>query len=89
MPSVTLTKPELELVQAAAKEMSDSLTRQEAEKDLQKDIVANMKEKFELKPAEFNRIVKVYHEMKIDEVINKHEEFVDFYESVFNNDASK
>jgi len=83
MPSVTLTNPELDLVKKAAKEMSDSMTRQESEKDLQKDIVDQMKEKYGLKPAEFNRIVKVYHEQKLDEVIAKHEEFVEFYESVF------
>jgi len=82
--SVTLTKPELEVVQKAAKEMSDSLTRQQAERDLQKDIVESMKEKFELKASDFNRIVKVYHDQKLNEVIEQHENFVDFYESVFN-----
>ncbi len=84
--TITLTRPELEIVQKAAKEMSDSLTRQQAERDLQKDIVESMKEKFELKPAEFNRVVKVYHDQKLTEVIEKHENFVDFYESVFTND---
>jgi len=83
MSDLQLTKPELEIVKAAAKEMSNSMTMIEAQKDLQKDIIANMKEKFELAPAEFSRIVKVYHESKIDEVVSKHEAFVDFYDSVF------
>jgi len=84
--TITLTRPELEVVQKAAKEMSDSMTRQQAERDLQKDIVENMKEKFELKASDFNRVVKVYHDQKLNEVIEKHESFVDFYESVFTND---
>ncbi len=84
--TITLTRPELEIVQKAAKEMSDSLTRQQAERYLQKDIVESMKEKFELKPPEFNRVVKVYHDQKLTEVIEKHENFVDFYESVFTNE---
>jgi len=84
--TITLTRPELEVVQKAAKEMSDSMTRQQAERDLQKDIVESMKEKFELKAADFNRVVKVYHDQKLTEVIEKHENFVDFYESVFTKD---
>ena len=84
--TITLTRPELEVVQKAAKEMSDSMTRQQAERDLQKDIVENMKEKFELKASDFNRVVKVYHDQKLNEVIEQHESFVDFYESVFTND---
>ncbi len=77
--TITLTRPELEVVQKAAKEMSDSMTRQQAERDLQKDIVVNMKEKFELKASDFNRIVKVYHDQKLNEVIEKHEHFADLY----------
>ncbi len=84
--TITLTRPELEVVQKAAKEMSDSMTRQQAERDLQKDIVENMKEKFELKASDFNRVVKVYHDQKLNEVIEQHENFVDFYESVFTKD---
>ena len=77
------TKPELQAIQDAARELSDSMTRVEAEKDLQKDIVSNIKDKFEMKPADFNKIVKVYHEQKLNEINQAHEEFVELYESVF------
>ena len=79
----TYTKPELKAIADAAREMSDSMTRVDAEKDLQKDIVANIKDKFEMKPADFNKMVKVYHEQKLSEINQKHEEFVELYESVF------
>ncbi len=79
-----LTTPELEKVKEAAQEMSASMTRVDSEKDLQKDIVANMKEKYGLKPAEFNKIVKVYHEQKLNDLVEAHENFVDFYDTVFN-----
>ena len=82
--TIQLTTPELEKVKEAAQEMSASMTRVDSEKDLQKDIVTNMKEKYGLKPAEFNKICKIYHEQKLNDLVEAHENFVDFYDTVFN-----
>ena len=81
--AIKYTAPELEMIQNSAKEMSDSMTRAQAEKDLQKDIVANLKDTLELKPAEFNKIVRTYHDQSLQEQEDKWTEFTDLYIDVF------
>ena len=47
-------------IRTALQEMSDSMTRIEAERDLMKEIITNVHEEFELSKKTFRRMAKVY-----------------------------
>lgn len=74
---------EIQSIQNAVKEASNSLLNTEAERDLIKNIKTDMKEKFGMPPKFFTRLVKTYHAQNFHEQVAQDEEFEDLYESLF------
>ncbi len=70
-------------IQNAVKEASNSLLRTEAERDLIKEIKSDLKEKFQMPPKYFSRLVKTYHAQNFSEQLAQDEEFSILYESLF------
>lgn len=69
--------------QGAIKEASGSLLRQQAERDLQKEIAKNAKENWQIPPADFKKLVKIYHNQNLETITEEAEDLVGLYEMVF------
>ena len=66
----------------AIKEISASMTRTEAERDLIKEIVKDQSETHQIPKKVINKIARTYHKQNLTEVEADHEEFVELYEKV-------
>lgn len=77
-----ITEEQRKLIQGALKEMSDSMVRVEAEKDLQKDIIERIKEECDVPKRDFARLAKIYHASSLVEEAAKEEEFMEFAQAV-------
>ena len=64
------------------KECSDSMTRQDAEKDFVRESIAETSKNMQLPKRLVARLVKVYHKQNFDEEVAVHEQFETLYESV-------
>ena len=78
----TITQEDRNKVQGALKEMSDSMTRVSAEKDLQKDIAQRMLDEVGVPKASFNKLAKIYHASNLMEEAARNEEFMEFAEAI-------
>lgn len=70
-------------LQGAIKELSNSFLRVEAERDLQKEIIANISEETEIEKKHIRKMARVYHKQNYQEETQNHEEFTDLYEQIF------
>lgn len=78
-----LSNPEdQEKIRKALKEISDSYTRIEGEKDLIKEIVEEVKENFNLPKRTINKMAKTYHKQNFHEEQASFEEFEALYEEI-------
>ena len=75
-------------IEQALQEISNSLTRTEAERDLIKDIIKETCDKFELDKKIFRRMAKVYHRRNYSEEVAEHEQFELLYENITNTATS-
>ena len=64
------------------KECSDSMTRQDAEKDFVRESIAETSKNMQLPKRLVARLVKVYHKQNFDEEVAVHEQFETLYETV-------
>lgn len=63
-------------------EISNSLTRVEAERDLIKEILDRMQEECEIPKKLGRKLAKVYHKRNFEEEVAQQNDFVDLYEKV-------
>lgn len=63
-------------------EISNSLTRIEAERDLVKEILARMQDECEIPKKLGRKLAKVYHKRNFEEEVAQQNDFVDMYEKV-------
>jgi hypothetical protein len=63
-------------------EISNSMTRIAAERDLIKETVSELSKEFELPKKYLNRMAKVYHKQNFQIEQANHEEFEDLYVSI-------
>ena len=63
-------------------EVSDSMTRIAAERDLIKETVKEMSQEFNLSKRQLNRMAKVYHKQNFTREQEEHSEFEDLYTSI-------
>ena len=77
----------LEVVNAV-KEAANSMLRIDSEKELIKDIATSMKEKFEIKPSDFNTVVKLFHKQNLDEQKERQDKVFDLYGRLFDKDQT-
>lgn len=66
----------------ALQEASNSMTRIAAEKDLIKEIVSDLSEKFELPKKTINKLAKVYHKQNFSQEAQQFDELETLYEEV-------
>lgn len=69
-------------------EISNSMTRIEAEKDLIKNIVTDLADNFEIDKKHINTMAKIYHKQNFSEERTKNEEFEVLYLSIVENQAT-
>ena len=67
----------------AIKELSDSMTRVDAEKDFQKDVLAGVVEKLEIKKTMVSKLANVYHKQTYSKVQEESEQLETLYEELF------
>ena len=71
-------------IKSALDEISGSMTRIEAERDLIKEAIANTCDSFSLNKKTFRRMAKVYHRQNFTQEREEHEEFETLYETITN-----
>ena len=74
-----MTNSEKEVIQKAIKEMTDSMTRVTAERDLQKEIVKQVKENSTVSPRVFRKMAKTAFSANFSEEVAINEEFEQLY----------
>ena len=80
---MTVSSPEdKKKILAAVREISNSLTRIEAERDLIKDIVKDVSDNYQIPRKTVKKIATTYHKQNMTQVEQEHEEFVELYEDV-------
>ena len=69
-------------LEGALKEMSTSISRTEAERDFQKNVIADICEEVNVSKKIFRKLAKTYHKQNFDQEVATHEEFEQLYESI-------
>lgn len=69
-------------VKGCLQEISNSLTRVEAERDLVKEILQRMQDDFEIPKKLARRLAKVYHKRNIEEEVAAANELNDTYDLI-------
>jgi hypothetical protein len=71
-----------EKILGCLQEISNSLTRIEAERDLIKDILQRMQDEFEMPKKLSRKLAKVYHKKNYEEELAEQSDFQTIYENV-------
>ena len=66
----------------AIQEISNSMTRTEAERDLINEIIKKISDEFTINKKIIRKIAKAYHKQNLTEEQQDHEEFVEIYDEV-------
>lgn len=69
-------------IRQALQEISNSLTRMEAERDLIKDILQTVEDNYKIKKKYTRRLAKVYHKQNFTQVQQDQQDLETLYESV-------
>ena len=88
MSDKVITNPEtLKRIKNAMVEISNALTRMDAERDLIKEIVTNTCDNFQLNKKAFAKAAKVYHKQNFNIEVEEHNTFQTYYEIVNDTNA--
>jgi len=79
---VNLTPEQKNELHKAIREISDSMTRTEAERDLIKEIVKDQSDQLQIPKKIISKIAKTFHKQNLAQEVADHEDFVELYESV-------
>jgi hypothetical protein len=79
---MTTSKLDKAKVLGCLQEISNSLTRAEAERDFIKEVLQRMQDEFELPKKLSRKLAKTYHKRNFDEEVAQQNDFVDVYETV-------
>ena len=77
-----LSEPDRDKLFKVIKECSDSMTRQDAERDFVRESISETAKTMQLPKKLVARLVKVYHNQNFDEEVAVHEQFETLYETV-------
>lgn len=66
----------------AVREISNSILRAEAERDLVKEIVKEISDTFQIPRKTVKKIAVTYHKQNLTQVEQEHDEFVELYDKV-------
>lgn len=80
---MSITSPEdKKKIFDAVREISGSMTRIEAERDLIKEIVKDVSDNFQIPKKTVKKIAVTFHKQNLTQVEQEHEEFVELYDKV-------
>jgi vacuolar-type H+-ATPase catalytic subunit A/Vma1 len=82
MMNYVLTQEQKNDLQKAIREISDSMTRTEAERDLIKEIVKDQSDSLQIPKKVISKIAKTYHKQNLHQEVADHEDFVALYEKI-------
>jgi hypothetical protein len=85
----TITELDRKKIKDALKEMSNSMTRVAAEKDLQKEIAAKILEDCTVGKAHFNKLARIYHASNLMEEASRNDEFMEFANAVMTSTSNQ
>ena len=77
-----LTPEQKKELQGAIQEISNSMLRSEAERDLVKEIVKEQSDKLQIPKKVISKIAKTFHKQNLAQEVADHEDFVELYEKV-------
>ena len=77
-----LTPEQKKDLQGAIQEISNSMIRTEAERDLIREIVKEQSDTLQIPKKIISKIAKTYHKQNLTQEIADHEDFVELYEKV-------
>lgn len=77
-----LTPQQKQDLQKAIREISDSMTRTEAERDLIKEIVKDQSDQLQIPKKIISKIAKTFHKQSLHQEVADHEDFVNLYDKV-------
>ncbi|CAB4124338.1 Double-stranded DNA-binding protein [uncultured Caudovirales phage] len=77
------TPSQLKEIKGKFDEISNSMTRVAAERDLLKDIYNDLKECYEVPPKVARKLAKAYYKRNIQEVVAENSDFQETYDTVF------
>ena len=77
-----LTPEQKKDLQQAVQEISNSMTRTEAERDLIKEIVKEQSDQLQIPKKIISKIAKTFHKQSLHQEVADHEDFVNLYEKV-------
>jgi vacuolar-type H+-ATPase catalytic subunit A/Vma1 len=76
-------------LQKAIREISNSMVRTEAERDLIKEIVKEQSDQLQIPKKIINKIAKTFHKQSLHQEVADHEDFVELYEKVTSANTQK
>jgi vacuolar-type H+-ATPase catalytic subunit A/Vma1 len=77
-----LTPEQKKELQGAIQEISNSMLRSEAERDLIKEIVKEQSDSLQIPKKIISKIAKTFHKQSLTQEVADHEDFVELYEKV-------
>ena len=81
--SITISSPEdRKKIKEAVQEISNSLTRIEAERDLIREIIKEVSDNHQIPRKILSKIAKTFHKQNLAQQVADHEDFVDLYDTV-------
>ena len=77
-----MTKDDIKVLKGAVREISNSMTRAEAERDFQRDAINDTADKLQLDKKVVRQLARIYHKQNFTDVQAETEEVVALYESI-------
>jgi hypothetical protein len=80
---MTISNPaDRKKIRDALQEISNSMTRVDAERDFIKDAVTDISDNFKLSKKTVNKLARVYHKQNFNQEVEQYQEFENLYEEV-------
>jgi len=79
---MNITPEQKKDLQNAIQEISNSMIRTEAERDLIKEIVKEQSDTLQIPKKVISKIAKTYHKQNLAQEVADHEDFVELYEKI-------
>lgn len=86
--SMFSTEEDRKKFMGAIQEISNSMLRMEAERDLIKEIVKDKSDEFKINKKVIKQIAKTYHKQNRTQVEAEHEEFLEIYDEATSQKSS-
>jgi len=83
----SLSDMEKKKVKNAIMELNDSMTRASAERELQKETIANISEELGIDKKLLRRMAKAYYKANFNEEVEENNNFQEFYDNIISKTA--